>query len=169
MATRSDPSDRSDRSTPSAHAVVREVHFSFYTEKVAGEGEDSEPLLMVGYRRAVVAVFDGMGGAGGTVYETPGGRHTGAWFASRVARDVVQGHIDEIVGRGPEIDAARAAELLRDRLRNALARRLAEFGAAKSSLRSKLLRALPTTVVIAYLAADDGDPLCPHLPLLLGR
>ena len=35
-------------------------------------------------------MFDGMGGAGGTVYQTPEGPRTGAYLASRVARDVVE-------------------------------------------------------------------------------
>jgi serine/threonine protein phosphatase PrpC len=133
------------------------VHFSFYTEKVPGEGEDCEPLLVVGQDRSLLAVFDGMGGAGGTVYDTPAGRHSGAWFASRTALDVVQGHLPEIVGPGPEVDGPRAAGLLHDRLREALARRLADFGAPRSSLRSKLLRALPTTMALAYVVRTEPD------------
>lgn len=132
-----------------------EVHFSFYTEKVPGEGEDSEPLLVVGHDRSMVGVFDGLGGAGGTTYDTPGGRHSGAWFASRVAVDVVAGHLPEIVGSVPDVDGARAAAELHDRLQDALGRRLAEFGAAKSGLRSRLLRALPTTMAVAFLARAE--------------
>ena len=133
------------------------MHFSFYTEKVPGEGEDSEPLLVVGQDRSIVAVFDGMGGAGGTVYDTPVGRHSGAWFASRAALDVVQGHLPELVGSGPEVDGAHAAGLLHDRLREALARRLADFGAPRSSLRSKLLRALPTTMALAHVVRAEPE------------
>lgn len=133
------------------------MHFSFYLEKVPGEGEDSEPLLMVGRDRSVVGTFDGLGGAGGTIYDTPSGRHAGAWFAARVALDVVQGHLAEIVGPGPELDGPRVAEVLRDRLREALTRRLAEFGAPKSTLRSRLLRALPTTMALAYLVRTEPD------------
>ena len=133
------------------------MHFSFYTEKVAGEGEDSEPLLVVGQDRAIVGVFDGMGGAGGTVYDTPAGRHSGAWFASRIARDVVQGHLPEIVGTGPAIDGPPAAQLLHDRLQEALARRLTEFRGPTSSLRSKLIRALPTTMALAYAVRAEPE------------
>ena len=38
----------------------------------------------------LVGVFDGMGGAGGTVYETPEGRAPARTSPSRIARDVVE-------------------------------------------------------------------------------
>ena len=44
----------------------------------AGQGEDTDPILPHGRDLALLAVFDGMGGAGGTVYETPDGPRTGA-------------------------------------------------------------------------------------------
>jgi hypothetical protein len=151
LATRSDAAARR----------ADEVHFSFYTEKLAGEGEDSDPLLVVGQDRSIVGVFDGMGGAGGTTYDTPRGRHSGAWFASRIALDVVQGHLPEIIGpeldSGPEVDGPRAAGLLHDRLQESLIRRLAEFGGTTSSLRSKLLRALPTTMALGYAVRTEPD------------
>jgi hypothetical protein len=66
------------------------VSFGFNLEKIAGQGEDSDPIVRHGRGLGLVAVFDGMGGAGGTVYETPDGPHTGAYLASRLARDVVE-------------------------------------------------------------------------------
>jgi len=137
------------------------VAMSFYLEQVAGEGEDAEPLVLVGYERSLLGVFDGLGGAGGTVYETPGGRHAGAWFASRLARDVVAGHMPEVVGAGPQIDGEQTARQLAERLRKALVERLAEFDAPRSSLRSKLLKALPSTMAVAYLVrGETGGYAC---------
>ena len=46
------------------------LSFGFNLGKVAGQGEDSDPILRDGRELGLVAVFDGMGGAGGTVYET---------------------------------------------------------------------------------------------------
>jgi hypothetical protein len=40
------------------------VSFKFCTAKVAGEGEDSDPILRVGPDLGLLGVFDGMGGAG---------------------------------------------------------------------------------------------------------
>ena len=58
----------------------------------------------------LVAVFDGMGGAGGTVYETPDGPRTGAYLASRVARDVVEQRMLELLDPEWNLDGAAAAE-----------------------------------------------------------
>ena len=59
------------------------ISFSFNLAKIPDQGEDSDPILRDGPDLGLVAVFDGMGGAGGTVYETPDGRRTGAYLASR--------------------------------------------------------------------------------------
>src|SRR4029453_376871 len=66
------------------------VSCGFNLGKIAGKGEDSDPILRQGPELGLVGVFDGMGGAGGTVYETPDGPRTGAYLASRIARDVVE-------------------------------------------------------------------------------
>ena len=64
------------------------LSFGFNLAKVPGQGEDSDPIVRDGRDLGLVGVFDGMGGAGGTVYETPEGPRTGAYIGSRVARDV---------------------------------------------------------------------------------
>ena len=66
------------------------LSFGFNLAKVPDHGEDSDPIVRHGRELGLVAVFDGMGGAGGTVYETPEGPRTGAYLASRAARDVVE-------------------------------------------------------------------------------
>ena len=50
------------------------ISFAFNLGKIPDQGEDSDPILRDGPDLGLVAVFDGMGGAGGTVYETPDGR-----------------------------------------------------------------------------------------------
>ena len=79
------------------------LSFSFNLAKVPDQGEDADPILRQGRNLGLVAVFDGMGGAGGTVYETPDGPRTGAYLASRVARNVVGwtliGALSALVGR----------------------------------------------------------------------
>ena len=94
----------------------------------------------------LVGVFDGMGGAGGTVYETPSGPRTGAYLASRIARDVVERRMLELLEPDWNLNGEAAAEDLRRSVRQALEERLAELKAPPSRLRSKLLRALPTTM-----------------------
>jgi len=141
------------------------VSLFFNLEKIAGHGEDSDPILSVTRNVGVIGVFDGMGGAGGTVYQTPDGPRTGAYLASRVVRKAVEGCISGLLGGGLELDGPAAAETMQVVIKEALATRLADLQAPPSGLRSKLLRALPTTMALAVLQrpAPDAEGWTCHL------
>jgi hypothetical protein len=132
------------------------LSFGFNLEKVPGHGEDSDPILRDGRELGLVAVFDGMGGAGGTVYETPDGPRTGAYLASRIARDVVEERMVALLDPEWNLDGPAAARDLQRAVKRALADALAAFNAPKSGLRSRLLRALPTTM--ALMALQRREP-----------
>ena len=127
------------------------VSFGFNLAKVPDEGEDADPLLRDGPDLALLGVFDGMGGAGGTVYETPDGPRSGAYLASRIARDVVEDRMLDLLVPDWNLHGAAAADDLRRSVEQALQARLAELRAPKSGLRSRLLRALPTTMAVLAL------------------
>ncbi|MFL6187841.1 MAG: PP2C family protein-serine/threonine phosphatase, partial [Actinomycetes bacterium] len=131
------------------------VSFKFCTAKVAGEGEDADPILRVGPDLGLLGVFDGMGGAGGRVYDTPDGRHTGAWIASRFARNVVERLMLELIKPEWNLDGPATAAELQRVLASSLAARLAELKAPETTLRSKLVKALPTTMTLAVLQRTD--------------
>jgi serine/threonine protein phosphatase PrpC len=131
------------------------VSFRFCTAKVAGEGEDADPILRVGPNLGLLGVFDGMGGAGGRVYDTPDGRHTGAWIAARFARNVVERLMLELIKPEWDLDGPATAAELQRVLASSLAARLAELKAPESTLRSKLVKALPTTMTLAVLQRTD--------------
>ena len=130
--------------------------FAFNLGKIPDQGEDSDPILRDGRDLGLIAVFDGMGGAGGTVYETPDGPRTGAYLASRLARDVVERRMLNLLEPDWNLNAEAAAEDLHRSVREALVERLAELKAPASGLRSRLLRALPTTM--ALLALQRTQP-----------
>ena len=132
------------------------LSFSFNVAKVPGEGEDSDPIVRDGRELGLVAVFDGMGGAGGTVYETPDGPRTGAYLACRVARDVVEERMLALLDPEWNLDGPAAARDLRRSVKRALADTLAGLNAPASGLRSRLLRALPTTM--ALMALQRREP-----------
>jgi serine/threonine protein phosphatase PrpC len=132
-------------------AAMASVSFKFCTAKVAGEGEDADPILRVGPDLGLLGVFDGMGGAGGRVYETPDGRHTGAYIASRFARNVVERLMLELIKPEWDLDGPATASELQRVLASSLAARLAELKAPETTLRSKLVKALPTTMTLAVL------------------
>lgn len=146
-------------------AAVPSISFGFNLGKVPGKGEDSDPIVRDGRNLGLVGVFDGMGGAGGTAYQTPDGEHTGAYIASRVARDVVEGRMLDLLDPEWNLDGPAAAEDIRRCVRDALVARLAELKAPRSGLRSKLLRALPTTMALAALQRRDpsGDVWACHI------
>ena len=127
------------------------VSFGFNLGKVMDHGEDSDPILRDGPDLGLLAVFDGMGGAGGTVYETPDGPRSGAYMASRIARDVVEQRMLQLLVPDWNLKGQAAAEDLRVSVQAALRERLAELKAPKSGLRSRLLRALPTTMAVIAL------------------
>jgi serine/threonine protein phosphatase PrpC len=151
------------RGTPAAAGP--RVSFGFNLHKVPGHGEDSDPVVRHGRELGLVAVFDGMGGAGGTLYETPDGPRTGAYLASRVARDVVERRMVALLDPEWNLDGAAAAQDLQRSVRSALQERLTELKAPASGLRSRLLRALPTTMALAGLQRHEpsGDRWTCHL------
>jgi hypothetical protein len=132
------------------------LSFGFNLAKVPGEGEDADPIVRHGRELGLVAVFDGMGGAGGTVYETPDGSRTGAYLASRVARDVVEGRMLALLDPEWNLDGPAAARDLTRSVKRALADKLSGLNAPASGLRSRLLRALPTTM--ALMALQRREP-----------
>jgi serine/threonine protein phosphatase PrpC len=145
----------SETSGPSRTSAVPSpgptVSFGFNLGKVPDHGEDSDPILRDGPDLGLLAVFDGMGGAGGTVYETPDGPRSGAYLASRIARDVVERRMLQLLVPDWNLKGPAAAEDLRRSVQDALQERLAELNAPKSGLRSRLLRALPTTMAVIAL------------------
>jgi len=140
------------------------LSFGFNLGKIAGHGEDSDPILRHGRELGLVGAFDGMGGAGGTVYETPDGPRTGAYLASRRVRDVAEQQMLRMMDPEWNLEGPTVAKDLRRAVRDALAEELTELKAPASSLRSRLLRALPTTMALVALQRlqADGDLWATH-------
>jgi hypothetical protein len=128
-----DPTRRADR------PVGPSLSFTFNLGKIPGQGEDSDPILRHGRELGLVGVFDGMGGAGGTVYETADGPRTGAYLASRIARDVVEQRMLELLDPEWNLDGPSVAQDLQSSVRDALVAHLAELKAPASGLRSRCL------------------------------
>jgi serine/threonine protein phosphatase PrpC len=89
------------------------------------------------------------------VYDTPDGRHTGAYIASRFARNVVERLMLELIKPEWNLDGPATAAELHRVLASSLAARLAELKAPETTLRSKLVKALPTTMTLAVLQRTD--------------
>jgi hypothetical protein len=126
------------------------LHFAFQTEIKAGGGEDAEPILGLDAKasRSVISVFDGLGGAGSQRYEAYDG-HTGAYLASRLARQQVQ----EAIAAGEVLDSDSVRDIanhLAQRLHSSFANAAARLESGEPSvLRSRMIRVLPTTLALA--------------------
>lgn len=139
------------------------VSFGFNLAKIPDHGEDSDPILRDGPDLGIAGVFDGMGGAGGTVYSTDDGSRSGAYIASRVARDVVEERLLALLVPERPLPGGTTATELHDAVETALREKLQDLKAPASGLRSRLLRALPTTMAVGALQRrdpDDADWIC---------
>ena len=131
---------------------------TFNVAKKAYAGEDSDPILdaQCGRNWGVVAVFDGMGGAGARKYvhiET-NEEHTSAYWASRFVKDAVE----ELVKSRPI--GADPVEHLEANMYRTIKQKLDDeilnFPAAKSAAISRLLAKLPTTMALCIYEIVDG-------------
>ncbi len=127
------------------------ISFAFNLGKIPDHGEDADPILRDGPDLGLLGVFDGMGGAGGTVYETPGGQRSGAYLGSRIARDVVEQRMVQLLVPDWNLKGGAAAADLRRSVQDALQSAVAELKAPPSRLKSRLLRTLPTTMAVLGL------------------
>jgi hypothetical protein len=142
-----------------------------YSEHVPGAGEDARPLLSKS--AALMAVFDGMGGAGSEQLNTPEGPRTGAYLASRAARETIascrhllldyredrqdSGRVGSFMSTVAPTDSGIFTRTLAASMRERLADLAAETGAGtRSRLKSKLIRPLPTTMAAAWYDVKRG-------------
>ena len=140
------------------------LSFAFNLGKIPDQGEDSDPILRDGPDLGLIAVFDGMGGAGGTVYETPDGPRTGAYLASRVARDVVEARMLHLLEPDWNLNGGAAAEDLHRSVQQALVERLAELKAPPSGLRSDCcVPCLPMALVALQRTQLGGSTWACHV------
>lgn len=127
-----------------------------YSEKRLGLGEDADPTMLVNLRAQgfdwVLAVYDGLGGAGARVACSDGGHdYTEAFVASRLARFTTERwFLDDCCTTGT-VDVG----ILRERLLARLGRvKDRSLPAAPSGIVSTMQRTLPTT--IAGIAGVGG-------------
>lgn len=129
--------------------------FNICVGKDPKENEDAEPVFLHRDNKGLLSVFDGMGGAGSTIYKTKNGEaHTGAYFASRIVRDVIDRHFDYFDKSRMFVMNTNTLQELKDALVGHLQKKLSEFEKNPSRLKSSLSRKLPTTLASIYYSLD---------------
>mgnify|MGYP003307775845 CR=1 FL=1 len=131
----------------------------FNVEKKKDAGEDADPTLDADINRSwgVLAVYDGMGGAGARKYthKDTQEEHTSAYWASRY----VKGAIEELIKLRPI--GVNPVEYLESNMhvaiKQCLDKEISNFPSASSSAVSKLLAKLPTTMALCVYEIVDEN------------
>jgi serine/threonine protein phosphatase PrpC len=142
------------------------LHFTLLTEKIPNRGEDAPPTLEVMDDDAgILAVYDGLGGSGSTPYQIESGigekiTVTGAYLASRLAKEVTEQYFAAIVAVIAEVDTTTVEDTtdwgmgLENSLKVSFRAMTAELDPHTSKLKSRLLKRLPTTLAGIYFEQD---------------
>ncbi len=132
------------------------MYFTIWTEKIVGKGEDAPPTLLTGDDDTfILAVYDGLGGAGSRVYTLPNEQgeiweYSGAYLASRLAKAIVEEFY--LTAELTE----NFAEELQIVLQNDFNEYSQQLDNQSSKLKSKLIRLLPTTLA-GILAEENSE------------
>ena len=134
------------------------LYGALWSEKIAGQGEDAVPLLVVGRREGVVVggVFDGLGGSGASRIDWDNGISVShAWEAARICRYSLEHFLASMrsLKELVSIEASSFSGLLLSRLQN----RSGELHQVQSGLSSSLARILPTTLA-GFTIQMKGTP-----------
>jgi len=130
------------------------ISFKIYTEKVFDEGEDAKPLISnCSEGNLIGAVFDGLGGSGGSKITSSGGiTKTQAYFASRIVRDFFS---DVCVSNA--IDTVFAKNVLQTKLSQHMKTASSDFKFPDTQIITKRASQLPTTLAGFYLDIVKSD------------
>lgn len=139
------------------------MHFTIWTEKRPNKGEDAVPTLLTNSNEnmGVLAVYDGLGGAGSKLYTYQDDRgniqeHSGAYVAARLAKQVIEAFFEPI--QRDEKIAGDFVETLQENLLTSFGKKINQLDKNPSKLRSKLLKRLPTTLAgLYYVYQNDHN------------
>jgi serine/threonine protein phosphatase PrpC len=130
------------------------MYFTIWTEKIENKGEDAPPTLLLGEDDTVIlAVYDGLGGAGSRVYALPNEKgeiweYSGAYLASRLAKAIVEDfYLTADLNEN-------FVQIIQSNLQNDFNEYAQQLANQPSKLKSRLIRTLPTT--IAGMLAEEN-------------
>ena len=133
-----------------------------YLEKIPERGEDAEPIseYYENSKSGLISVFDGLGGAGSAVYEEKeNSSHTGAYFASRLAKEIVceyfKSRLQTESTKNQENTTWRDLEV---ELGEKFKKRAVELDKNPSKIKSPLINRLPTTMAAIYFRENTEYP-----------
>ena len=142
-----------------AHQSQSMIAIGVWTEKKPGRGEDAEPLVLYQYPagRGVLAVCDGVGGAGvqAAGRTADGTERSGAWVSARVVRLAVEEYFVRLVHHdSAPAHQATGALSLHESVNGAL-RPLRN--PSRSRIGGTMQRELPSTLAAIFYREQKGS------------
>lgn len=136
------------------------MYFTIWIEKIENHGEDAFPTLLLDPpHTGVLAVYDGLGGAGSKTYllqEWNNEPLSGAYLASRYAKQCLENYFKEIDLQNPTL-----IEQLSEYIKNNFQVFAQSLDGKPSRLKSKLIKTLPTTLagLVFYPSLSNQEKL----------
>ena len=136
------------------------LQLKIWSEKIPGKGEDASAIARVFEDGSgLVAAFDGLGGSGSTQYELGGVSISGAYFASRVARSLLNTFFTRNKASKDDFSLEETLSDYSELLTLILKKSIEVLDKNPSKLRSKLIRRLPTTLTAIYFEQAGENQL----------
>ncbi len=126
---------------------------ALWSEKIEGKGEDAFPASLVDEENGtgIIAVADGLGGAGSTPYQIGEKIFSGAYLASRLAIQIAE---QTFVEQNPNLE--NFTETLENNLKKSFQLKIAQLDDKRSKLRTRLIKRLPTTIAGLVFRIQEG-------------
>ena len=130
--------------------TLPEIFFQVWQEKKEDRGEDAYPILILETMGGYTGVFDGMGGAGATMFEWRGNTRSGAYIAGNIVRETCLHYMLSNDGL--------VIEELKTIIREKLQAENSKHGQQRTSrLKSNMLKNFPTTLAITRYQLNTGN------------
>jgi hypothetical protein len=128
-------------------------------------GEDASPILLISIdqTKSIVAVLDGLGGSGSTMYEENGITHTGAYIASREVRNTIYKYFENLIKKEDLEITVDAVNEIKQQIKSELNIKLKKQKFEQSKLKSSLIRTFPTTLALGLITKKNN---CAEIDLL---
>ncbi|MCS6796600.1 MAG: protein phosphatase 2C domain-containing protein [Raineya sp.] len=126
---------------------------TIWAEKIENKGEDAFPASLIDEENGtgIIAVADGLGGAGSTPYEIAEKTFTGAFLASRLAVQITE---QTFFTQNPDLE--NFTEKLQNNLLTGFRLKIAQLDDKRSKLRTRLIKRLPTTIAGIVFRVEEG-------------
>ncbi|MEM9982002.1 MAG: hypothetical protein AAF734_05865, partial [Bacteroidota bacterium] len=137
------------------------LYFSIWSEKVQDKGEDAPPTMLLDehQKTGLMAVYDGMGGAGAKEYTLPinesyaSGTVTGAYLAAHLAKET----LEEVFSQEASYEEIFQQVDVSETLLNSFQAQVALWDTQPSKIKSKLIKRLPTTLAGVFFKEDAQE------------